>query len=535
MRCYFSTASIERAAKTSCPPKQSPVVEQGNWRDHWPNKLLQKIATMKTLLKKTNPVRDGRAWGPIRIALLPALGLMCLGLNRVSADKLAVQAIHHFPASGPQPSHPNGGLVQAADGNFYGSAGGGASSSGTIYRITPAGLVTNIFSFMYTNSTYPDGYSPGSLVVGNDGALYGTTAAGGASFNPSNGGYGTVFRITTGGDFKTLASFFGTNGNEAFASLTQGSDGNFYGTTQLGGSSNYGAVFTITTNGLLTRLYSFSLDTNGTYTRAKLVQYSDGTFYGTAQQAGRYGEGTVFKITTNGDLTTLASFGRAPDGFAAYPSAGLVLAPDGNFYGTTAGGGTNGNWGTVFRVTPAGVVTSLLSFNGTNGNDVESSLTLASDGTLWGTTRYGGATFDGTYGSGNGTIFQITTNGILTTLISFSPETGTQPFNATLVEGSNHIIYGTTSSGGMFGAGTVFRIVPSPPVITSITQLNSTVTLVWTAISNTTYRVEYATDLASGNWTALTPDVTAVTNTASMTDHVSTSLRRFYRVGLLLP
>jgi uncharacterized repeat protein (TIGR03803 family) len=170
--------------------------------------------------------------------------------------------------------------------------------------------------------------------------------------------------------------------------------------------------------------------------------------------------------------------GAISDGFAAYPSAGLVLAPDGNFYGTTGGGGTNGNLGTVF---------------------------------------------------------QITTNGVLATLISLGPATGSQPFNATLVEGANHIIYGTTTADGAFGGGTIFRVVPPPPVITSITQLSGTVTLVWTAITNATYRVEYATDPTSGSWTTLLPDVTAVADTASLTDNPGGAALRFYRVSLLLP
>ena len=93
---------------------------------------------------------------------------------------LIVQPIHDFPASGSEPSHSTSGLVLVADGNFYGSAGGGATSSGTIYRMTPAGLVTSLFSFRYTNSAYPDGYSPGGLGIGKDGAIHGTTTAGGA-------------------------------------------------------------------------------------------------------------------------------------------------------------------------------------------------------------------------------------------------------------------------------------------------------------------------------------------------------------------
>jgi hypothetical protein len=124
---------------------------------------------------------------------------------------------------------------------------------------------------------------------------------------------------------------------------------------------------------------------------------------------------------------------------------------------------------------------------------------------------------------------------VLTTQISLSAATGSQPFNATLVEGTNHIIYGTTTADGVFGAGTVFWVVPPPPLITSITQLNGTVTLVWTAITNATYRVEYKTNLAFGSWTALVPEVTAAANTASKTDNVGSAQPRFYRVGLLLP
>jgi hypothetical protein len=108
-------------------------------------------------------------------------------------------------------------------------------------------------------------------------------------------------------------------------------------------------------------------------------------------------------------------------------------------------------------------------------------------------------------------------------------------FNATLVEGADHIIYGTTTEGGLFGAGTVLRVVPQPPLITSITVLNGTVTLDWAAITNATYRVEYETDLTSGNWTALTPAVTAPGSTASQTDNVGGTVQRFYRVVLLSP
>ena len=132
-----------------------------------------------------NPILVGRVWRSIPIALLAVTGWLCLAPDGIAAASLFVQSIHDFPASGSEPSHSTSGLVLVADGNFYGSAGGGATSSGTIYRMTPAGLVTSLFSFRYTNSAYPDGYSPGGLGIGKDGAIHGTTTAGGANWNPT--------------------------------------------------------------------------------------------------------------------------------------------------------------------------------------------------------------------------------------------------------------------------------------------------------------------------------------------------------------
>jgi uncharacterized repeat protein (TIGR03803 family) len=165
--------------------------------------------------------------------------------------------------------------------------------------------------------------------------------------------------------FTSLHSFtVFPNGAYPAAALVQGSDGNFYGTTQGGGTNGAGTVFQISTNGALTSLYSFTGGNDGADPRAGLVQGSDGYFYGTTSGGGTNNEGTVFKISPNGGLTGLYSFIGGNDG--AYPVAGLVQGSDGYFYGTTYDGGTNGA-GTVFRISTNGALTSLYSFTG--GND----------------------------------------------------------------------------------------------------------------------------------------------------------------------
>ena len=196
------------------------------------------------------------------------------------------------------------------------------------------------------------------------------------------------------------------------AALVQGNDGIFYGTTEYGGTNNDGTVFQVTPAGVLTTLVSFT-GANGSYPSAGLVQGTNGSFYGTAEYGGNlslnagYGFGTVFQMTTNGTLKTLV-FNLA-NGYN--PSAGLVQGSDGNFYGTTAGGGTGGG-GTVFKMTAAGVLTPLVSFHGPDGNSPQAPLVQGSDGNFYGTTTYGGA-------NGRGTVFRVPPAGVLTTLVSF--------------------------------------------------------------------------------------------------------------------
>jgi uncharacterized repeat protein (TIGR03803 family) len=267
--------------------------------------------------------------------------------------------------------------------------------------------------------------------------------------------------------YKVIASI--TDSTTTLSSLVQGRDGNLYGTTNDGGSSGYGSVYKVTTAGVLTVLYNFCSQPNcqdGYYPFAPLVVGQDGNFYGTTQNGGPDGIGTVFKITPSGVFTVLHGF-HGFDGSS--PNAGLVLASDGNFYGAAAEGGElgGGGGGTVFRLTPAGDFTVLHAFNRHDGpgSIAFSSLIQADDGNLYGTTLGGGIqTFWCDYigYGGCGTIFKITTTGTFTNLHQFDLSDGSTPWDPVL-EASDGNLYGTTWAGG-YGYGTVFKSTKSGQV-----------------------------------------------------------------------
>jgi uncharacterized repeat protein (TIGR03803 family) len=359
--------------------------------------------------------------------------------------------------------NPLTGLEQGTDSNFYGTTSGGASAGrgrqgppkprGTVFKITSEGLFCTLISFNGTNGDSPQG----SLVQANDGSLYGTTAHGGRY------GYGTVFKTTTNGEFTTLGSFdglMGTNGWWPMAGLIQGQDGCLYGTTYQGGTRNLGTVFRITTNGTLTTLVSFT-GTNGSYPRGRLAQDKDGNLYGTTAYGGANkgqsppedsGYGTVCQLTTNGNFKTLFSF-NGTNGRMLY--AGVVQGSDGKFYGVTRWGGTFGK-GTLFQVTADGSFASLFSFNGTNGSWPSAELVKGRDGNFYGTTETGGIGYNGTPAYGNGTIFQISSNGVFKSLFLFGGTNGVNPCSE-LKLSNDGAFYGTTTYGGAHGGGTVFR------------------------------------------------------------------------------
>jgi uncharacterized repeat protein (TIGR03803 family) len=360
-------------------------------------------------------------------------------------------------------------LVQGFDGNLYGTTFyGGANDTcslgcGTVFEITPAGVLTTLHSFDGTDGSYPWA----GLVQATNGNLYGTTAYGGANDTCSLG-CGTIFEITPAGKLTTLHSFDGTDGARPEATLVRATNGNFYGTTYAGGANDNctngcGTVFEITPAGTLTTLHSFCSQgtfpdcTDGANPIAGLIQATNGNFYGTTNSNGADGEGTVFEITAGGTLTTLHSFCSQPncaDGQAPY--AGLVQAANGNFYGTTSVAGANPD-GTVFEITAAGALTTLYSFcskkNCSDGVEPFGGLLQATNGNFFGTTVQGGA-------HGVGTVFEITSAGKLTTLHSFDGTDGEYP-EAGLVQATNGNFYGTTYSvtgGCPGGCGTVFSL-----------------------------------------------------------------------------
>jgi len=294
-------------------------------------------------------------------------------------------------------------------------------------------------------------------VLDAQGNLYGTTSKGGA-YN-----YGTVFKLDTSANEAVLYSFTGTAGDGVYpyAGLVLDAQGNLYGTTYEGGATGNGTVFKLDTSANEAVLYSFTGTAgDGVYPYAGLVLDAQGNLYGTTVLGGAGGVGTVFKLDTSGKETVLYSFTML-DG--AVPYAGLVLDTQGNLYGTTYGGGNRAckyPCGTVFKLDTTGKETVLYSFTGTGGDGAypEAGLVLDAQGNLYGTTLYGG--------SGRcrgqlhcGTVFKLDTSGNESALYGFSGKDGAYPW-AGLVMDAQGNLYGTTSQGGAYNYGTVFKLQP---------------------------------------------------------------------------
>ena len=388
--------------------------------------------------------------------------------------------------SGSNGIQPFSAMTQGPDGNVYGitQAGGnlsacGGSGCGTVFKVTPTGTLTVIYSF-----SGPDGDAPEALVLGSDGNFYGTTFCtpngslhhtvpspqAAAGFCP---GGGTIFKLSLNGVLTTLHAFSG--GGAPFGVFTEGSDGNFYGTLRASGLYGFGTVFKITPTGTLTTLYNFA-GPDGAYPNG-VIQGVDGNFYGTTFGDQTDNQGTLFQITPSGMLTTIHSF-NGPDG--ARPAGGLKQATDGTFYGVTAGGGVfnncpNHDCGTVFKITSSGTLTTLHSFSGPDGSEPWAGLLLATDGNFYGTNDAQGV-------HGAGTAFRITPSGILTTVYNFCSESGCadgESPEGALLESSDGLVYGTTNIGGNTGTcdtpsgcGTVFSlsgVTPNPNQFVPVT------------------------------------------------------------------
>lgn len=354
----------------------------------------------------------------------------------------AVSTVYEF-VENPDGAAPAAGLVRAPDGLFYGTTLGG--QAGTIFRIDAAGALATLHSF-----DVADGSGPFSnLLLAPDGSLFGTTSAGGAHSG------GVVFRRDPAGAVTTVHDFDPTPGPATEGSspsgLILGGDGLFYGTTfdEWGGPS-LGTIFRMDFAGAVTMLHFFS-GLDGRNPAAALVQASDGNFYGTTQYGGDADNGTVFRMTLDGTVTTLHSF--TSEGSA--PAAPLVEGPDGRLYGTTSTGGPALR-GTIFRIDLAGHVTTLHAFDGAEGGSPLAALFLASDGNFYGTSSC-----NGLGGMCGGNVFRLDSSGTYTSLHTFLGPDGLLPF-ASLTEGTDGRLYGTTFNGGLYNAGAVFALTPPP-------------------------------------------------------------------------
>jgi len=399
---------------------------------------------MKQLVNKLNrPFMSKLSWGKTACAV----ALLGVATAIASPAQTFSTLVTFNYTNGANPYFVS--LVQGTDGNLYGTTeGGGANGEGTVFKVTPTGTLTTLYSFCAkTNCT--DGSVPfGGLVLGTDGNFYGTTSEGGISADPCGGDCGTVFKITPAGKLTTLHSFDYTDGITPYGPLVQATNGNFYGTTQSG------TVYSITSGGTFTTVLTGGA---GGYA---LIQATNGNFYG----AGGGGpDGMVFSITSGGKLTTLHSFDGSTDG--SDPFGPLVQASNGNFYGTTSQGGPNDSCnsqppifigcGTVFEITPEGTLTTLKNFDNSDGCYPNGSMIQATNGNFYGTSVYGGGPGP-CYGS-YGTIFSITSGGTLATLHSFDNTDGENPSGG-LVQATNGTFYGTAFQGGANNAGTIFSL-----------------------------------------------------------------------------
>lgn len=323
-------------------------------------------------------------------------------------------------------------LIQGPNGQLYGT------TPSTVFEITQAGKLTTFDNFTFNF------FSTAGLIQATDGNFYGTSEEGGPNFG------GTVFKITPKGVLTTLYSFCSkpqcADGQQPDVGVIQANNGSLYGTTQVGGASGNGTVFKITLDGNLTTVFNFCYGCpDGSLPNAPLIQATDGNLYGATTT-------TLFKITPDDVLTTIYTFNGGNDIFG-----GFIQATDGNLYASSAYEN-----GSIFKVTLDGVVTTLYSFCSiivkgicVDGQQPYGALIQASDGNFYGTTFLGGGT------KSDGTIFKLTPKGVLTTLYNFCSQTncddGSAPYGG-LVQATDGWFYGTTSTNGSDDLGTLFSL-----------------------------------------------------------------------------
>jgi uncharacterized repeat protein (TIGR03803 family) len=352
---------------------------------------------------------------------------------------------------GPYGAGPYWGVIRDDLGNLYGTtSGGGSSDIGSVFKLSTTGKETGLYSF---KSATADGEGPASLIRKVNGTFYGNTYYGGY-------GLGTVYKLSSEGEETVLHNFKGeADGGYPQSPLVEDENGNLYGTTySYGGLSAAGTIFKISDTGKFSVLYTFTGGADGNRPAAGLIQDSEGNFYGTTAGGGAHdNQGTVFKLSGTGEQSVLYSFKGGSDGEG--PVAPLIRDESGNVYGTTEYGGVlvgQYSCGTVFKVTAAGKETVLHRFTG-YGDGCHPSVALVRDaeGNLYGTT--------------SATIFKISPSGEETVLYSFTGGADGEPPVSGLIQDAKGSLYGTTQYGGSApcgavsdnsGCGVVFKLVP---------------------------------------------------------------------------
>jgi uncharacterized repeat protein (TIGR03803 family) len=355
--------------------------------------------------------------------------------------------LYSFGSEAGDGTNPGCCLILDKQSTLYGTTNyGGAYGFGTVYKLTPTGAETVLYSFGVADIVP----SPAGLISDQRGNFYGTTVGGGANDE------GTVFKMTSNGTVTVLHNFGSQPGDGTLPGwgLVLDKQNNLYGTTNYGGAYGSGTVYRLTPTGDETVLYSFGVQAgDATVPSGRLTFDKRGNLYGATATGGAYGYGTVFRLTRSGDETVLYSFGGQAGDFN--PGLDLVLDKQGNLYGTTGNGGAY-NSGAVYRLTPTGIQTVLHSF-GQSGDGIFPicCLILDKQGNLFGTT------YDSRSAQGHGTVFKLTPAGDETVLHIFGiqPGDGIYPIWSLVLDKQGNI-YGTTSQGGANGYGTLFRVTP---------------------------------------------------------------------------
>ena len=382
--------------------------------------------------------------------------LLTLGAQTAHAQTETV--LYRFQGA-PDGAVPLGTPVLDKQGNLFGTTWyGGTYGLGTVWKVTPSGAETVLWSFGRKGNRRrrSDGASPTGLSKDNNGDFYGVTAIGGTY------GGGTVFKIKPSGRETILWNFLGIDGTGPIGGVVWDESGNLFGTTYGGGSHNGGTVFELTPSGTETVLWSFGGNATDGISPTGAVLNANGTLYGTTAQGGKFYHGTVWELSPSGTERVLYDFNTSdPNGWQ--PNGNLEMDTNGNLYGTASFGGPYGpsaSYGTVFKLAPSGELTVLHGFNGTDGMYPYGNVVL-SKGNLYGTTYAGGA-YNG------GTVWEITRSGDFKTLWNLGNATDGKMSRSSVALDRNGNVYGTTAYGGgtdcqldnQTGCGTVFKVTP---------------------------------------------------------------------------